>query len=156
MNLIKSLFVCSMMINTAYAAEKQMDTEQVKNKFSVVEGKYKLAPNSDKNCVSGELEVFKGKKGILSLKMGEGLLAKHLDVAYYKDFEKKCTLVIKNTKIKNGFNNEEIMNCVNPKSSYSRTIKAEFKKNKFSYELRFKRVKNAGKILTACYLIKTK
>jgi len=156
MNLIKFLFIYLLIANVAHSAEKQMNAKQVKGKFGVVEGQYKLTPGSHKNCVSGDLEIFEGNKGILSLKMGDGFLAKHLDVFSYKDSENGCTLKIMNSKIKNGFSNSEIMTCKNPKSSYSRSFKAEFIKNKFNYEMRFKRAKNAGKTLKACYLVKVK
>lgn len=146
----------TLLLSTFSFASTFNDLSLIKSKYSIQEGDYKLIRGDREDCTFGEVKIFTGIKNYTSLKVGGGLLAKHLEKENFKIDEKGCSLSFQVKAIKNGFSADEKAVCKKSKLSYSRNLKAWFKGDQFNYELRFKRDKGRGKDSTSCYLKKIK
>ncbi len=149
----KILLVLSVLLFSAesFSAAK-LTAEEVKSKYSIVEGNYKLISGSPSECIDGEYKILKGNDGIVSLWSGDGLIARNLHSEVVNARESSCSMNYTTITSLNGFKNKESVHCEKTKTSYNRTLIMKFQDGKIEYKLSSHRLIANKKSEVTCLL----
>lgn len=151
--MIKTFLILGCIVSSSIAfSQTKLKMDEVKAKYSIVEGEYKLISGAKSDCIVGEYRLTKGNDGIVSLWSASGLIAKNLqsEVANYR--EKKCSINYTTTPMLSGFKNTESVHCEDAKTSYTRTLITKFENKKLKYKLSSHRIIENKKSEVTCLL----